>query len=323
MQVSPQKILPAQHSSYYLFGEDRDALAEHADALLAAGEEDAIRLRVDIAELGRIELESRSPGLFGSQACYALVRNAESATVKQTEHLLQLAAAVEKGNRLIVCAPEITWKKALNKKMQAEDAVVWCEFRMPTLAHFQTWLNEQLIQQQLYVTEDAKVMIAEALCGMRAACVQLIERMKLYDHDEGINFDVTLVADLLGERAPDELETYCHAVAMKDSQAIVFLRHLVLDQQVAEVQLLTWLSMRFHQMLMYCWYQNKGERSPIQAAKIFGEGRQKVPKEVGLWTAPELMLVLQDLVDVEKQLKGASLERKHMVLERLTLRMIT
>ncbi|MDQ6988602.1 MAG: hypothetical protein Q9M19_01875 [Mariprofundaceae bacterium] len=323
MQVSAQKLLPAQHSSYYLFGEDRDSLFEHADALLAEGEAEAIRLRVDISELGRIEVESRSQGLFGAQVCYALVRNAESATVKQTAHLLQLAASVEQGNRLIVCAAEITWKKALNKKMQAEDVVVSCEFRTPTLAHFQTWFQEAIQQQQLDVTQDAMIFITESLCGMRAACQQLMIRMKLYDADEGVRFDVALVSDLMGERAPDALESYCHAVAMKEAKAIAVLRHLLLNQQVAEVQLLTWLSMRLNQLLMYCWYQNKGERSPIQAAKIFGEGRQKVPQEVRMWTAPELMLALQDLVVVEKQLKGASIETKYMVLERLTLRLIT
>jgi DNA polymerase-3 subunit delta len=134
MQVSPQNILPPKHVSYYLFGEDRDALFETAEALLAEGEPNAVRLRVDASELGQIEVESRSQGLFGPQACYALVRNADGATPKQSEHLLQLAASVQPGNRLIICAADITWKKAMHKKMLAESLVVSSEFRMPSVA---------------------------------------------------------------------------------------------------------------------------------------------------------------------------------------------
>jgi len=322
MQVLPQKLFPAAHASYYLFGEDRDAVFEAAERLLAAGESEAIRLRVDVAELGRIEVESRSQGLFGSQACYALVRNAESATPKQSEHLLKLAAAVESENRLIVCAADITWKKALHKKMEAESAVVNCEFRLPSLEGFQSWVTEEIKGSGLHVNHDAILMIAERLCGMREACKQLIERMKLYDGDEGVHFNVALVSALLGERAPDELETYCHAVAMRDTKAIALLRHLLFEQHVSEVQLLTWLSMRLNQLLMFYWYQASGERSPMQQAKIFGPGKQHVPQEVRQWSATALMQAVKSVVEAEKLLKGASVESKSMVLERLTLQLL-
>jgi len=323
MQVSPQNILPAKHTSYYLFGEDRDALFEVAEALLAEGEQDAMRLRVDVSELEKIEVESRSQGLFGPQACYALVRNAESATPKQAEHLLKLAASVEAGNRLILCAADITWKKAMHKSILAESLVVSSEFRTPSVEHFQTWVAEQIKQANLYIEHDALEMIGERLCGLRSVVKQLIKRMKLYDNEEGINFDTKLVGELLGERAPDDLDSFCHAIAMKESQAVHLLRQLLINQQVSDIQLLTWLSMRMNQLLMYLWYQAKGERSPIQAARIFGAARQHISKEVRLWTAPELMLVMKNITDAEKLLKGASIESRHMVLERLVLQLIS
>ncbi|MDX8388592.1 MAG: hypothetical protein R8M46_08720 [Ghiorsea sp.] len=323
MQVSPQNILPPKHRSYYLFGEDRDGLFETAEALLAEGEPDAVRLRVDASELGQVEVESRSQGLFGPQACYALVRNAESATPKQSEHLLALAASVEPENRLIICAADITWKKAIHKKMLAESLVVSSEFRMPTVEGFNTWLVDQVKHANLHVTHEALEMIGERLCGLRTAAKQLIARMELYDHDEGINFDTQLVSELLGERAPDDLESYCHAVAMKDVQSIHLLRQLLVNQQVADVQLFTWLSMRMNQLLMYYWYQAKGERNPIQAAKIFGEARQHIATESRQWTATELMGVMKELTRVEKLLKGASVEARQTVLERLTLELVS
>lgn len=322
MQVSAQKILPAQHQSYYLFGEDRDTLFETAESLLAEGEHEALRLRVDVSELDKIEVESRSQGLFGPQACYALVRNGETATPKQSEHLLKLAASVESGNRLIICAADITWKKAMHKQMLAESLVVSSEFRMPSMDDFQRWFMEQIKQANLYVEHDAILMAVERLCGLRLAAKQMIQRMKLYDNGEGINFDTKLLGELMGERAPDDLESYCHAVAMKQTQAIHLLRHLLINQQVSDIQLLTWLSMRMNQMLMYLWYQAKGERSPIQAARIFGDAKQYIGKEVQQWSAPELINVIKALTEAEKLLKGASIESRQMVLERLTLQLI-
>jgi len=322
MQVSPQKLLPAEHTSYYLFGEDHDDLFETGEKLLAAGDEDATRLRVDISELERIEVESRSQGLFGSSACYALVRNAESATPKQSEHLLKLAVSMQAEHRLIMCAPNITWKKALHKKMLAESLVVSAEFRIPSVESFQAWFVEQVNQHGLFVEHDALLMISERLCGLKAAAKQLLLRMRLYDNEEGIRFDTKLISALLGERAPDDLDDFCHAVAMKQSRAIVLLRHLLFNQQVSDVQLHTWLSMRLNQLLMYLWYQAKGERSPIQAARIFGVAKQHIAKEVRQWTAPELMVAAKKMTDTEKLLKGASVEARHMVLERLTLDLI-
>jgi len=57
MRLNPDKLLPPQHHIYYLSGEDHDALFEAADLLLAAGADDALRLRLDVSELARIEEE--------------------------------------------------------------------------------------------------------------------------------------------------------------------------------------------------------------------------------------------------------------------------
>ncbi|MDX8381546.1 MAG: hypothetical protein R8M14_05485 [Ghiorsea sp.] len=321
--MSPDQLLPAEHRSYYLYGEDRDALFESADKLLAEGDTEAVRLRVDVSELERVEVESRSQGLFGPQACYALVRNAESATPKQSEHLLTLAASVASENRLILCAADITWKKAMHKKMLLETLVVHAEFRRLTDVQFADWLANEVKIANVYIKPDALQMVAERLTGMKAAAKQLIQRMKLYDNEEGIQFDTALVGEMLGEHAPEDLDDFCHAVAMKESKAIDLLRKLLINQQVSDVQLQTWLSMRLQQMLMYLWYQNKGERYPSRTAKLFGKASQLVPKEVKCWTAQELMDAMQSLTQTEKLLKGASIESRFMVLERLVLGLIS
>ncbi len=323
MQVSPQKLFPLEHRSYYLFGEDRDALVEAAELMLSQGDENAIRLRLDVSELEQYEVESRSQGLFGPQSCYAMVRNAGSATPKQSEHLLKLAATVAPENKLILCAADITWKKALHKKMLAESKVVSCEFRTPSLEQFQAWLMDEVKASNLDVTPDASLMMTESLHGLREAAKQLLTRMKLYDNEEGVQFDVALLGQLLGEHAPQDLDDYCHAVAMKEARAIALLRRLLINQQVSDVQLHTWLAMRLQGLLMFLWYQRMGERRPAQAARIFGAASQLVAQEVRQWNAPELMAAMKKMTDTEKLLKGASTESRMMVLERLTLDLIS
>ena len=322
MQVFPQKLLPAEHRSYYLFGEDNDSLFEAAEALLVEGQADALCLRVDVSELERIEVESRSQGLFGPQACHALVRNAQSATPKQSEHLLRLAASVAPENRLILCAPDITWKKALHKKILAESKVVSCEFRTPSASQFQAWLKAEITSSNLYITPQAQDFMFERLNGLKAAAKQLLERMALYDNQEGIQFDLALLGALLGEHAPQDLDDFCHAVAMKETRAISLLRQLLVNQQVSDVQLHTWLSMRLHGLLMFLWHQRMGERRPAQAAGLFGAASQLVAKEVKQWSAPELMDAMKKFTDTEKLLKGASIEARMMVLERLVFGLI-
>ncbi|MDQ6956037.1 MAG: hypothetical protein Q9M21_02455, partial [Mariprofundaceae bacterium] len=249
MKVPPSQLSQLEHGCYYLSGEDRDALNEAADALLAAGDAAAVRLRLDVSELARFEEESRNQGLFGSTVCYALVRNAESATPKQTEYLLKLAASVEASNRLIICAPEIAWKKALHKKIQALSSVAHCEFKQPDVRAFQQWLQTEVQKTGLMVDENVLTMVAEQLCGMRLAARQWIERLQLYDGGKGEPLNQQVMTTLLGERAPDDLDMWVHAVAMKDKTAVRLVLRLLRDQKVNEVQLHAWLSTRFQQLL--------------------------------------------------------------------------
>jgi len=322
MKISPAQLSRLEHRCYYLSGEDRDALNEAAEALLAAGDAQAVRLRLDVSELARFEEESRNQGLFGATTCYGLVRNAESATPKQTEYLLKLAASVDENNRLIICAPGIAWKKALHKKIQALSSVAQCEFKQPDVRAFQQWLYEEVQKAGLIIDENALPRVAEQLCGMRLAARQWIERLNLYDGGQGEILSQEVMTSLLGERAPDDLDVWVHAVAMKDKSAVGLVLRLLRDQKVNEVQLHSWLSTRFQQLLMYRWHQAKGHRNPLQAAKAFGDARSKVAQEAEQWQGADLSKAVALLQDAEKLLKGASVEDKPVVMERLTMKLL-
>lgn len=322
MRLSPQQLLPPQYSSYYLHGEDQDAIFEAAEALLAEGEPEAVRLRVDVKELARIEQESKNQGLFGPSCCYALVRNAQSANPKQTEHLLKLAHSVLPDNRLIICAAGIDWKKALHKKMKAEAALAQCEFHLPDEAGFRRWLQEEVRKSNLNMSSDVLSWMSEHLCGMRLAARQSIQRLVWYDGGAGEALTLEVIGELLGERAPDALEDWCHAVAKRDAGALGLTRRLLYDQHLAEVQMLSWLGTRLQQILMYRWYQSRQERNPLQAAKVFGAARGKVAEESRCWSGAELSLAMNRIVAAEKLIKGASVEDKPIVIERLTLDLI-
>jgi DNA polymerase-3 subunit delta len=319
VKCSPAKLLESNAPSCYLSGEDFDAIFEAAEALLQGGDADATRLRVDCSELARVETESRNQGLFGPSICYALVRNAESATPKQGDHLLKMVSEAREENRLIICAPGIVWKKALHKKMQAQPDLLQCEFNIPTPAAFGKWLAEELGKHQLNICDEAIQMMGERLHGMRAAARQLIERLKLYDGGEGERIGVEIVGDLLGERSPEDIEAYCHAVALRDTAALGLLRRLVNEQQVSEVQVLSWLGTRMNQLLMYCWYESQRERNSLQKARLFGDARKRVPQESKRWKGSELSHAMKRMVEAEKLIKGASVESKLVVLERMTL----
>ncbi len=322
MRLNPDKLLPPQHHVYYLFGEDHDALFEAAESLLEPGHETALCMRLDINELARFEEESRNQGLFGPSCCYALVRNAQSANPKQANHLLRLAGMSGKENRLIICAPGIDWKKALHKKMKALSALPQCEFKLPDEAGFRRWLDQELINSSLKITPEAAQWMAERLFGMRLAARQMIERLRWYDNSSGKELGIDIIAELLGERAPDALEDWCHAVAMRKPGAVQLAMRLLRDQQVAEVQMISWLGTRLQQILMYRWFQSQRDRNPLGAAKVFGEARQKVAEESRCWRGPELTAAVSRIVQVEKLVKGASVEDKYIVVERLTLDLI-
>jgi len=322
MHLQPDQLLPPQHSVYYLFGEDHDALYEAAEALLKSGDETALCMRLDINELARFEEESGNQGLFGPSRCHALVRNAQSANPKQAAHLLRLAAMPGDDRRLIICAPGMDWKKALHKKMKALVSLPQCEFRMPDEAGFRQWLDRELTESGLNISLEAVQWMAERLFGMRMAARQMIERLCWYDNGSGMEVGLDVVAELLGERAPNVLEDWCHAVAMREPGAVRLSMRLLREQQVAEVQMISWLGTRLQQILMYRWFQSRRDRNPLGAAKVFGEARKKVAEESRCWRGAELTHAISRIVQAEKLVKGASVEAKHIVMERLTLDLI-
>ncbi|MDX8402943.1 MAG: DNA polymerase III subunit delta [Mariprofundaceae bacterium] len=321
MKLSPNRVEESEAAALYLYGEDSDALFEAAEVLLARGDPEATRLRVDVSELARVETESRSQGLFGPSKCYALVRNAESATPKQGDHLLKMVSEAREENRLIICAPGIAWKKALHKKMQAhaDSDLAQCEFHTPSPAAFQEWLTQEIKLQKLHVSDEVLQMMSERLHGLRAASRQLIERLRLYDNGRGESLGIDVVGDLLGERSPEDLEAYCHAVAKRDSEALILLRRLICNQQVAEVQIISWLGTRMNQLLMYCWHQAQRERNPLQKARVFGVARKQIPKEARYWKGKEISFAIKRITEAEKLIKGASIENNLVVLERMTM----
>jgi len=326
MRLNPERLLPAQHHIYYLFGEDHDALFEAAESLLAAGasngDDQAFRMRVDISELARIEEESKNRGLFGPSRCYALIRNAQSANPKQSAHLLKLLDSLSEEHRLIICAPGTDWKKALHKKMKAISSLPQCEFLLPDESGFQRWLDHELKKSGLDITPDAVLWMSERLNGMRLAARQMIERLRWYDGGEHNTLGLDVIGELLGERAPGALEDWCHAVAMRQPEAIGLAIRLLHDQQVAEVQMISWLGTRMQQILMYCWFQSQRDRNPVQAAKVFGDARQKVGKEAACWRGSELTAAMHRISQAEKLIKGASVEDKTIIIENLTLELI-
>ncbi len=325
MKLPVARLFPPSHPVYYLYGEDRDTIFDTAERLLLEGADDSVlRLRVDASELERIEVETRSQGLFGASHSFAMVRNAESATPKESERLLALAERLltdSAGHRLVICAPEMSYKKALHKDLQAMDIVV-CECASPTLEQFGRRLHELLAETGLKVSREAESMLSERLVGMWGAARQAVDRMRLYDNGEGAQLESDVVAELLGERSPEDLGAYCAAVASRSPQALSLLHRLLREQQLSEVQVLSWLSTRLQQLLMYLWFQADDPRGAMFKAKVFGDAKKTIASEAKQWTPQELMLASYRLLEAEMLLKGASIEDKPVVLERLTLDLI-
>ncbi|MDX8389261.1 MAG: hypothetical protein R8M38_02105 [Mariprofundaceae bacterium] len=321
MKVSVEKLQQHHSGALYLYGQDRDMLFETAEQLLTK-EPEATQLRVDISELGRIEIERNNQGLFGPKFCHALIRNAESATLKQGKHLLALIHDVNEGDKLIICAPEVSWKKALHKTLLAEKGLVQCEFKPPSPAEFRRWFIKSLDKACLKLDETAIEMVVDHLCGLRTTTRQLIERLRLYDNGQGDVMTLAIVGELIGERAPEDIGAWCHAVAARKYEALSLLHRLLYDQHISEVQLISWLGIRLQQLLMFRWHQAQKAHNPLQAAKVFGDARQFVADESTKWKVPELIQAMSLITDAEKLLKGASTENKNVVLEQLTLKLL-
>ncbi|RMH60790.1 MAG: hypothetical protein D6678_05055 [Zetaproteobacteria bacterium] len=320
MDMHAEQLLSAAPAICYLYGEDRDAVFELAERLLRTRK--ARRLRVDVADLDDAEEALRGAPLFGPTACDVLVRNAEQATPKQGERLLKLARAVSGEDRLIICAPEMSWKKALHKQLCALERVGCCRLRMPDEAGFARWLAQQCAEAGFALERDALAHAAERLYGMRGAARQWIERLRWYRGAERGTIDTGAALALLGERHPPELERWCHAVAMRRAGAVGMARQLTRAQGASGVQMIAWLGMRMQQLLLYRWYRARRSQDALRDAGVFGEARRRVPREAQCWQAGELIAALARLVEVERKLKGASLEDDATLLERLTLDLV-
>lgn len=322
MKLGAAQLFPPRHHVYYLFGEDRDTIFEAAEGLLQWQADEAQLLRVDADEIARIEVEGRNGSLFGTAACHAMVRNAESAKPKQIEQLFSLIENPPEPLRLVVCAAGIESKKALHKRMMAADGVACCHFSRLGSEQFRVWLEEEVGKAGLQLSPDAMAMFAERLEGMRQAARQAVERMRLYDDGQGQVLDLEVVGDLLGERSPKDIGTYCAAVASRSPKALSILRHLLREEQIAEIQILGWLSNRLQQLLLYLWHTAENPRTAASNAKLFGDARRLVPQEAKRWQGSELIRALQWVTETEELLKGASIENKSVVMERLTLRLL-
>jgi len=314
--------MPPEHACYYLTGDDEDAVFEMAETLLAHDSEQAALVRVDVDELARVH-ENVAPGLFGESHCHAMVRNAASARPKQIDQLEKLAGNPPTGLRLVICAPGIETKKALHKRLTALPKIAWCAFPRMDEIQFQHWLEGVTKDAGLSLSGEAMGLLTTQLHGMRLAAKQAVERLRLYDDGEGKELNAQVVGDLLGERSPQDIAAYCHAVAERSFAALSILRRLLREQQVQEIQVLSWLSTRMQQLLMYCWYEATDRRSASGKARLFGEARKCVPQEVKLWQAHELMQAMGLIARAEMLLKGASIEGKSVVLERLTLDLVS
>jgi DNA polymerase-3 subunit delta len=317
MRLTPTQLASARQDFYYLYGEDADALFEAAESLLLDGDAEAHRF--DVSEVGRIEVEAKNQGLFGNKRRHMLIRNAESANVKQVKLLQNYASRQWRDTRIIVCAPHIETRKALHKHMLATDGVAHCCFSMLSGQDFSRWLLQQVEDHGLQLDEQAFALMAESLTGMRQAAKNALERLQLYQLGSAGTLGAKEVAALIGEHAPEDIGRYCDAVCERSPCALALLQTLLQDQKVSEVQVLSWLQTRLQQMLMYKWFAATDRSNAIRRARLFGEARSCVPGQSGAWKSADLIEVVGKLVEAEMLLKGASVETNGMVLERLTL----
>jgi len=320
MKLTPAQLANAKSDFYYLYGEDGDALFEAAEALL--NDADAEKFRLDVSEIGRIEVEARSQGLFGAKRRHLLVRNAESANPKQLKLLQDYASREWADTRIILCAPHIESRKALHKHMLAENGVASCQFALLSADGFNRWLRQEVEVHGLHLEEQAFALMAESLSGMRKAARNALERLQLYRQGSDEALGVGEVAALIGEQAPEDIGRYCDAVCSRSPQALTLLHKLLGDRNTSEVQILSWLQTRLQQMLMYQWFAATDRRNADKRARLFGEARQRVPKQSAAWKSSELIEAAGRMVEAEMLLKGASTETDAMVLERLTLSMV-
>ncbi|MDQ6951403.1 MAG: hypothetical protein Q9M26_07040 [Mariprofundales bacterium] len=317
MKLSAHQLAASKLSAYYLHGENRDGVELSANTLFARASE-LPHLRLDVDRLAEIEQQWGNPTLFGPNGCVALVRNADAARYKQVDHLLAMVERVPPGSLLILCAVGAMWKKAIHKKLIAIPALAHCDFHTPTPGEFLRWLHDAANTREINLSQETLELASERLCGLQQAATQWLERLSCYADGDSAPIPWSVAATLLGEQAPEALEEWCHALAMREPRALKLQRRLVREQRVSEVQMVRWIGIRMQQIVLYRWHQSQRAANPIAAAKVFGDARKRVPKEAAQWPAEQLSGLLSRIRHAEQLLKGASLQSKEVVLEHLT-----
>ncbi len=318
MRLSPSALSLAKGSFYYLYGEDHDSLFDAAEQLLGTASDTVRLLRLDVDEIDCIDNEIRHDGLFGQNQCHVLVRNAERASPKQAEKLIGFASRKQETAKIVICAAGVDARKSWHKRLLAEEGVGHCRFNTPSPEAFRSWLNTQLKQSELVLTNESETLLLEHLQGKRQAAKSAIERLHLYNNGCKEALDVDVVGALLGERVSEDIGIYCHHVACRSAASLSTLHRLLNDQLISEVQVLGWLQTRFTQLLLYKWHASKDPKTAILKAKIFFSNRQQIQEEARHWSGKELVLALGKIAGSEKLLKGASIESKQVVLKHLT-----
>ncbi len=140
--------------------------------------------------------------------------------------------------------------------------------------------------------------------------------------DQAEPLDLEVVSALLGEKAPDELEDWCAAVASRRPEAIGLALRLVRDQGIAPVQMIAWLGGRLQKMLLARWHQAQKHRDPARAAGIFGAMRKSLVRDLKHWPASEIMRALALIAEAERNVKGAGWRDGAEEIERLTLELV-
>ncbi|RMG92053.1 MAG: hypothetical protein D6703_02940 [Zetaproteobacteria bacterium] len=323
MELRPEQLLRSQAAVAYLYGDDRDGIMDLAESLLDAGEHQGTYLRVDCDELDSVQVRLRTGALFGPSSCRVLVRNAEQADPPQSRQLLSLVGEVVWPSRMIICAPDISWKKSLHKRLKSDERVVSCCLRSPGEADFHRWLSAAAKKNGVSMSPEAMSYAVERLCGMRQAAKQFLERARCYlgqGADECLDLEV--VSALLGEKAPDELEGWCAAVASRKPEAIGLAARLMREQGIAPVQMTAWLGGRMQRMLLARWYQAQKHRDPVRAAGIFGAMRKSLARDLKNWPASEIIRALELIAEAERNVKGGGWRDGVEEIERLTLELV-
>ncbi len=321
MKIQAGQLQDARFHVLYLFGEDEDGLRQAAEAWLLAGEAESQRLRLDLAEWARFVQQIKSQPLFGKLPCRAMIRDAHRAKASDANIWQELAGQLRGEDRLLLCAAGPMHKKSWHKALLADAHIACCEFQLPDAASFEQWLWQALQHAGIRCARDDAMHMAARLHGMWQEARQWITRLQCYQGDDEAPLPLTVMLELCGEHAPDSLDAWCHAVLMRESQALLMTHQLICHQQTSGLQMLAWLDHRLQQLLLYCWHQARRHPNPARAARLFGSSRRSVMQAARCWKGNELIDAVQALSEAEQALKGGVQRAEHEIMEALVMRL--